>query len=574
MQLSEDPFLTSQYVYALINGLQREDWNGTDRFHFDARVSDQDLIETYLPPFETCIRDAKVASIMCSYNAVNGIPSCANQFILDTIARESYHLDGFVVSDCGAVATIMDGHHYTSTVQDTVAVALHAGTDLNCGDFYSKHTQEALDNKTIVEADIDKALQRTFNILIRLGYFDPPEQQPYRKLSKLDVDTVEARRLSLEAAQESIVLLKNINNALPLNIDQLKNKKIALIGPTANATVLMQGNYYGQAPFLIDPITAFQGVTQGYSINISFAYGCKISDSDQSGFAAAIELAQSSDIVIFFGGIDQSIESEDHDRTSITLPDIQLALIKQLEKVVHSSLHVVIMSGSGLDLSYVRDSNQCESLIWMGYAGQAGGLALANVIFGQYNPGGRLPITIYPASYVDAVSMLDMQMRPSSTNPGRTYKFYTGQAVFEFGYGLSYTKFNYSWYNDSMNSIYSIKSLMKNNYNENKVLVHLYRVNVTNIGPMAGDDVVLAFVTPPKKSLNDQTPPIKKLFGFERVRLNVGQTTQVFFPLNVHSLLTVTREGSKWLEPGSYRILVGKQHIHTIRLQGDPARWS
>ncbi|CAF5139904.1 unnamed protein product [Rotaria sp. Silwood1] len=468
----------------------------------------------------------------------------------------------------------MDGHHYTSTVQDTVAVALHAGTDLNCGDFYSKHTQEALDNKTIVEADIDKALQRTFNILIRLGYFDPPEQQPYRKLSKLDVDTVEARRLSLEAAQESIVLLKNINNALPLNINQLKNKKIALIGPTANATVLMQGNYYGQAPFLIDPITAFQGVTQGYSINISFAYGCKISDSDQSGFAAAIELAQSSDIVIFFGGIDQSIESEDHDRTSITLPDIQLALIKQLEKVVHSSLHVVIMSGSGLDLSYVRDSNQCESLIWMGYAGQAGGLALANVIFGQYNPGGRLPITIYPASYVDAVSMLDMQMRPSSTNPGRTYKFYTGQAVFEFGYGLSYTKFNYSWYNDSMTSIYSIKSLMKNNYNENKVLVHLYRVNVTNIGPMAGDDVVLAFVTPPKKSLNDQTPPIKKLFGFERVRLNVGQTTQVFFPLNVHSLLTVTREGSKWLEPGSYRILVGKQHIHTIRLQGDPARWS
>ncbi|CAF3378305.1 unnamed protein product [Rotaria sp. Silwood1] len=591
----EDPFLTSQYVYALINGLQRgederylkiaadckhyaaydlEDWNGTDRFHFDARVSDQDLIETYLPPFETCIRDAKVASIMCSFNAVNGIPACANQFLLETIARESYHLDGFVVSDCGAVATIMDGHHYTSTVQDTVAVALHAGTDLNCGDFYSKHTQEALDNKTIVEADIDKALQRTFNILIRLGYFDPPEQQPYRKLSKLDVDTVEARRLSLEAAQESIVLLKNINNALPLNIDQLKNKKIALIGPTANATVLMQGNYYGQAPFLIDPITAFQGVTQGYSINISFAYGCKISDSDQSGFAAAIELAQSSDIVIFFGGIDQSIESEDHDRTSITLPDIQLALIKQLEKVVHSSLHVVIMSGSGLDLSYVRDSNQCESLIWMGYAGQAGGLALANVIFGQYNPGGRLPITIYPASYVDAVSMLDMQMRPSSTNPGRTYKFYTGQAVFEFGYGLSYTKFNYSWYNDSMNSIYSIKSLMKNNYNENKVLVHLYRVNVTNIGPMAGDDVVLAFVTPPKKSLNDQTPPIKKLFGFERVRLNVGQTTQVFFPLNVHSLLTVTREGSKWLEPGSYRILVGKQHIHTIRLQGDPARWS
>ncbi|CAF4917292.1 unnamed protein product [Rotaria sp. Silwood1] len=590
----KDPFLTSQYIYAFINGFQRgeddrylkiavnckhyavydlEDWNGTDRFHFDARVSNQDLIETYLPPFETCIRDAKVASIMCSYNAVNGIPSCANQFILETIARESYHLDGLVISDCDAVSTIMNEHHYTSTVEDTVAVALCAGTDLNCGDFYSKYTQEALDKKTIVEADIDKALERTFNLLIRLGYFDPPEQQPYRKLSKLDVDTVEARQLALEAAQQSIVLLKNINNALPLNINQLKNKKIALIGPTTNATILMQGNYYGKAPFLIDPITEFQGVTEGYSINITFAYGCKISDDDQSGFAAAIELAQSSDVVIFFGGIDQSIECEGHDRTSIALPDVQLALIKQLEKVVHSTLHIVIMSGSGLDLSYVRDSNQCGSLIWMGYAGQAGGLAIANVIFGQFNPGGRLPITIYPASYVDAVSMFDMQMRPSPTNPGRTYKFYTGQAVFEFGYGLSYTKFNYSWYNELINSIYSIKSLKKNNYNEKKLLIHLYRVNVTNIGQMTGDDVVLAFITPPKELLHDQTPPIKELFGFERVRLNVGQTTQVFFPLNVDSLLTVAPDGSKWLEPGLYRILIGKQHIHTIHLQGQPARW-
>ena len=176
---------------------------------------------------------------------------------------EAYHLDGFVVSDCGAVATIMQGHHYTSTVEDTVAVALHAGTDLNCGDFYSKYTQTALDKKTIVEADIDKALERTFNVLVRLGYFDPPEQQPYRKLSKTDVDTVEARQLSLAAAQESIVLLKNANKILPLNMDQLQNKKIALIGPTANATVLMQGNYFGKAPYLIDPVAAFQGITHG-----------------------------------------------------------------------------------------------------------------------------------------------------------------------------------------------------------------------------------------------------------------------------------------------------------------------
>jgi xylan 1,4-beta-xylosidase len=157
----------------------------------------------------------------------------------------------------------MNGHNYTSTVEDTVAVALHAGTDLNCGDFYLNHAQEALNKQTIVEDDITQAVERTYHVLVRLGYFDPPEQQPYRQLSKHDVDTIAARQLSLEAAEQSIVLLKNIERALPFQIDRLRNRTIALIGPTANATELMQGNYFGKAPFLLDPITAFKAMTQG-----------------------------------------------------------------------------------------------------------------------------------------------------------------------------------------------------------------------------------------------------------------------------------------------------------------------
>ena len=280
----EDPFLTSEYVYTLIQGLQGGDdprylkiaanckhyaaydlekWNGIDRHHFDAKVSDQDLVETYLPSFQSCIEDAQVASIMCSYNSINGVPACANQFVLQTIARESYHLNGFVVSDCGAVANILETHHYTSTPEDTVAVALRSGTDLECGLFYLFHAQIALDNQKINISDIDQALVRTFDVLIRLGYFDPPEQQLYRQLNKSHVDTPEARELSLVSAQEGMVLLKNTNNALPLKMDQLMNKKIALIGPVADATVLMQGNYYGQAPFLIDPITGFKNITAG-----------------------------------------------------------------------------------------------------------------------------------------------------------------------------------------------------------------------------------------------------------------------------------------------------------------------
>jgi beta-D-xylosidase 4 len=181
--------------------------------------------------------------------------------------RDSYHLDGFVVSDCDAIMEIMNAQNYTKTVQDTVAVALHAGTDLECGQFYKQHAQEALDNKTIVESDIDLALGRTFNVLVRLGWFDPPEQQPYRQLNKDNVNTVDAQQVALQSAQESIVLLKNVNNALPLNFDQLKGKKIALIGPTANATVLMQGDYFGVAPFLIDPISGFKTIVAGTYIH-------------------------------------------------------------------------------------------------------------------------------------------------------------------------------------------------------------------------------------------------------------------------------------------------------------------
>ncbi len=285
-------------------------------------------------------------------------------------------------------------------------------------------------------------------------------------------------------------------------------------------------------------------------------------------------MARAADIVFFFGGLNQSIESEGRDRTSIDLPPIQFALLQELEKVVRSPLHVVIMSGSSLDLSYIHDSNNFASLIWMGYAGQAGGLAVGTVVFGLYNPAGRLPITFYPASYVNDVSMFDMQMRPSLTNPGRTYKFYTGQAVYEFGTGLSYTTFAYSWSNDSSITSYSIGSLLKHTSDERRVLVHLYRVNVTNTGSMAGDDVVLAFITPPKTSLKDPTPPIKQLFGFERVHLNVQQTAEVFFPLDISALLTVARDGSKWLQPGHYQIIIGQKWMHTIELRGKSAFWS
>ena len=256
----------------------------------------------------------------------------------------------------------------------------------------------------------------------------------------------------------------------------------------------------------------------------------------------------------------------------IDILPIQLSLLQSIEKVVRSPLHAVFMSGSSLDLSYIRDSNNFGSLIWMGYAGQSGGEAVGSVIFGQYNPSGRLPITFYPGSYVDTLSMFDMQLRPSKTNPGRTYKFYTGQAVYEFGAGLSYTTFAYSWSNDSSIFSYSIHTLLKKIHPEQRVLVESFRVNVTNTGSMAGDDVVLAFIIPPKTSLKDPSPPLKQLFGFERVHLNVNETTQVYFPLYVNALQTIAHDGSKWLEPGLHQIVIGQKLMYQIQLTGKAVR--
>ena len=285
-------------------------------------------------------------------------------------------------------------------------------------------------------------------------------------------------------------------------------------------------------------------------------------------------MARRADVVIYIGGSSQHLEHEGLDRVSIALPDIQLALVQQLEKVVRSPIHVIIMSGSSLDLSYFRDSSQIGSLIWAGYPGESGGDAIASIVFGQYNPAGRLPITFYPSSYVDQVSMFDMSMRPSNVSPGRTYRFYTGQVVFPFGYGLSFTTFSYSWSNDSSTrtmSSYSIQSLINNKQSLRSI--QSFRVNVTNTGTRNGDEVVLGYIVPPQIVRHGVTPPLKQLFCFQRINLNVGETKQIVLPLNIQSILTVAHDGSKWIHPGQYQIIVDNQHRFTIQLQGSSYLW-
>jgi beta-glucosidase-like glycosyl hydrolase len=491
----EDPYLTASYAEAFVSGMQvgedpryfkviptckhydaydLENWNGTDRHHFNAVVSAQDLVETYLPAFESCVRTSHGGSIMCSYNAVNGVPSCANDFLQNEIVRGEWGFTGYIVSDCGAISNIIETHHYTDTPEATVAAGLKGGCDLDCGGYYQKYGQVAIDKKTITEDDLDTAIMRLFEHRIRLGEFDPPGQQPYRSIGTDVVCNSEHTQLALDAARQGIVLLKNENGELPLR----KTARVAIIGPNANATKTMQGNYYGVAPFLISPMMGIQAL----GVRVTYSQGCDIHCSNTSGFASAINLAKQSDAVILVIGSDNSIASEGHDRTTLSLPGNQEQLIEEVKEAAKGPVIVVLMSGGPYDISYAKANVQ--GVLWVGYPGQSGGQALAEVLFGDYNPGGRLPFTFYPADYVNQISFFDMSMR---TPPGRTYKFYTGEPIYWFGDGLSYTTFSYNWSDSDMPCAINIDDLMGN-------MMVRFNVTVTNTGQVTGNDVVLAYV--------------------------------------------------------------------------------
>lgn len=316
----EDPYLSAQYVVEFVRGMQEgndarylktaacckhfaaydlENWNGTDRHHFNAIVSDQDLIETYLPAFEACVREGRVASVMCSYNEVNGVPSCANDLLQNKVMREQWGFEGFIVSDCGAISDILNTHHYSSSTADTVRDALRGGTDLNCGVFYQKYTQDALTKGEITETDLDYAVGRLFAYRIILGMFDPNNIQPYANITTKHVNTPDHQALALDAAREGMVLLQN-NGKLPLST----SLKVALVGPNSNATKTMQGNYNGAAPYLISPLEGLQKL----GVSVTQAAGCDVKCQDDQGFAAAVSAAKGAEAVIVVVGLDQSQE--------------------------------------------------------------------------------------------------------------------------------------------------------------------------------------------------------------------------------------------------------------------------
>ncbi|KAG5654647.1 hypothetical protein H0H81_009895 [Sphagnurus paluster] len=566
----EDPYHLSQYVYNLIDGLQGginpktfkvvadckhfagydlEDWQGTTRHDFNALVSLQDLSEYYLPPFQSCVRDAKVGSVMCSYNAVNGVPSCSNPYLLQTVLRDYWGFDDnrWVTADCDAVDDIFRTHNYTATYANAVAGALKAGTDVDCGFAYSIHLPEAWKQNLFTRDHIERALIRQYTSLVRLGYFDPPSSQPYRQLDWSNVNQPAAQKLAYQAALEGIVLLKN-DGTLPL---QKSIKKLALIGPWGNATTAMQGNYEGSAPFLVGPLQG--AINAGYQT--TFVQGTTISGTSTAGFAAALEAAKAADAIIFAGGIDQSIESEGLDRKTIVWPGNQLDLITALQ-AVGKPLVVLQFGGGQIDGTALKNSKKVNAIVWAGYPGQSGGTAIFDILSGKASPAGRLPITQYPSVYTKQVGMTDMKLRPSATNPGRTYRWYKDTPVYEFGHGLHFTSFNVNWQRtpQSQYDISRLVSAATSGRPLDLATFDNFDIAVKNTGKVTSDYVALLFVN---SKAGPAPHPNKQLISYSRLhQINAGETGRATLAVTLGSVARADSAGNLWLHAGSYQLSV------------------
>lgn len=510
-------------------------------------------------------------SIMCSYNALNGVPTCADPYILQTILREHWDWtndDQYVTSDCDAIQNIYMPHNYSPTREGAVADALKAGTDLDCGTYYPMHLPVAYNQGLFNESVIDQALTRLYSALIKLGYFDSASTTIYRNLTFADVSTPASEALALKAAEEGIVLLKN-DGTLPLKFPIHKKTTIALIGSLANATTQMQGNYYGTPPYLHSPLYAFE---QLENVNVLYAAGVGgQGDPTTDDWQLALAAAEAADIIIVADGLSIADEAEGMDRYTI---DWTAAQIDQLSGFAEMGKPTILLQmGDQLDNTPFLSNANVSAIVWAGYPGQDGGTALVNVLTGTVGPAGRLPVTQYPASYVRSVDMTDMALRPNGAtgNPGRTYKWFP-DAVQEFGFGLHFTTFSLSVAGQP-NASYDIASLLSACGEKYKDLCPFttFDVNVTNTGARTSDFVTLAFVS---GEYGPAPYPIKQLVSYQRVfGVKAGESQIARLNVNLGGLARYDEDGNAVLYPGEYTMLfdVPTQMSVGFTLKGEEA---
>jgi beta-D-xylosidase 4 len=537
-----------------------ENSGSTTRFNFNAKVSTQDLAEYYLPPFRQCARDSKVGSIMCSYNAVNGVPACANAYLMDTILRKHWNWtdqNQYIVSDCDAVYYLGNangGHRYKPSYAAAIGASLEAGCDNMCWATggTTPDAGSAFNSRQFSQATLDKAMVRQMQGLVRAGYFDDPNSL-YRNLGAADVDTQFARDTALKAAEEGIVLLKN-DGLLPLSLNG-SSTQVAMIGFWANAADKMLGGYSGSPPFNHDPVTAARSM----GLTVNYVKGpLTESNADTS---AAVSAAQKSSVVIYFGGIDNTVEKESQDRTSIAWPSGQLSMIQRLAGL--GKPVIVVKMGTHVDDTPLLSLPNVRAILWAGYPGQDGGTAVMNILAGVASPAGRLPVTVYPSAYTNQAPYTNMALRPSSSYPGRTYRWYK-DAVFPFGHGLHYTNFTVSVHD--FPTTFSIADLLASCKGA-AVYLDLcpfppVSISVSNIGSRASDYVALGFLT---GDFGPAPRPIKTLATYKRLfDIPPGQSQTARLDWKLESLARVDEKGITVLYPGTYTLLLDQPTVANV----------
>ena len=557
----EDPFLTARLAVAFIRGLQGDDpkfikamacakhfavHSGPEpeRHRFNAVPPERDLYETYLPHFEAAVREGRVGAVMGAYNSVNGEPACSNPFLLTDLLRRQWGFTGHVVSDCGAIYDIFANHKTVGTSEQAAARAVKAGCDLCCGTDYNSLTR-AVKQGLITGQEIDTAVGRLLEARFRLGLFDPPAGVPYAQIPFSENDSPEHAALALRMARESIVLLKN-NGLLPL--DRARIKRIAVIGTNACSVPMLLGNYNGTPSH---PITILDGIKNVAGTNIEVIYdpGCPLAlrrdltnAPDTTLWTHAVEAARSADVGIYVGGINSRLEGEEMpvdfdgfsggDRTRIELPPVQTALVKALQA---AGKPVVFVNCSGSAMAMPWEAENLPAIVQAWYPGEAGGRAVAEVLFGDINPSGRLPVTFY-RSTDDLPAFDDYSMS------NRTYRYFNGQTLFAFGHGLTYTRFNYRDAALDATDVSPDGAL--------KLTFHL-----ANTGSSDGDEVAQVYF----RHVNSALPqPKLALCAFARLHLPEGKTARLSLEIPAERFRYWDTANKQYaVEPGDYELLLG-----------------
>lgn len=568
----EDPYLTSRLGLAFIRGLQGEGGgylktaacakhfavhSGPEegRHSFNAIASKKDMEETYLPAFKTAVREGQVESVMGAYNRTNGEPCCGSKTLLADILRGQWKFEGHVVSDCWAIKDFHQNHLVTVTATESAAMAMEAGCDLNCGNTYL-YVLKALEDGLVTKEQIKQAAVRLFTTRFKLGMFDPECQ--FNQISYEENDSEQHRLAALEAGRKSVVLLKN-DGILPLSNTGIRT--IGIIGPTADSKTVLEGNYNGVSSCYV---TNLDGIRRraGEQVRILYSQGCHLyKDRIQTlswaddRLSEAKSVAMHSDVVILCLGLDATIEGEEGDtgnsfaagdKVDLQLPAPQRNLLRAVAETGKPVI-LVLNSGSAIDLSYAQE--HCAAILQSWYSGESGGQALAEILFGDVCPSGKLPVTFYYDGTLPAFTNYSME--------GRTYRYIKDKPLYPFGYGLSYTNFSYHdlWLDtgEKINGVGISGS-----------------IQISNTGPRRGEDVLQVYVDkkPDEKKTNRQNEeftsqldeknqPMYSLCAFKRVALEAGESKRVYFQIAKSDLDTVLEDGRRVFLKGTYDIYAG-----------------